>query len=180
MKPDPSSRQETERVSLRNLTGPQKKTWNYWHCQTPGYFMWENEPLRVQAAIFQLTLIPRNPFSHRTPGITDSLEALACCLPMSPIHTQAADPSDCCSAVLRWSGVSDSVQPYGLQPAKLLCPWDSPGKNTGMGCRTLLQGIFPNQRLNQDLLGLLHWQAGSLSLAPPRKQRFLLPLNLRM
>ena len=39
--------------------------------------------------------------------------------------------------------VSDSVQPHGLQPTRLLCPWDSPGKNTGVGCHALLQGIFP-------------------------------------
>ena len=38
-------------------------------------------------------------------------------------------------------------------PAKLFCPWDSPGENTGMGCHVLLQGIFPSQGLN---LGLLH------------------------
>ena len=40
----------------------------------------------------------------------------------------------------------------GLKPARLLCPWSSPGKNTGVGCHALLQGIF----LTQDLkLGLL-------------------------
>ena len=33
----------------------------------------------------------------------------------------------------------------GLQPPRLLCPWDSPGKNTRGGCHFLLQGIFPNQ-----------------------------------
>ena len=38
--------------------------------------------------------------------------------------------------------MSNSVPPYGLQPARLLCPWDSPGKNTGVGCHTLFQGIF--------------------------------------
>ena len=37
--------------------------------------------------------------------------------------------------------MSDSVQPYGLKPAWVLCPWDSPGKNTGVGCHDLLQGI---------------------------------------
>ena len=37
---------------------------------------------------------------------------------------------------------SDSVQRYGLQPAKLLCPWDSLGKKTRVGCCALLQGIF--------------------------------------
>ena len=36
------------------------------------------------------------------------------------------------------------------------CPGDSPGKNTGMGCLALLQGIFPSQRLNLHLLRLLH------------------------
>ena len=42
----------------------------------------------------------------------------------------------------------DSLQPYGLQPAWLLCPWSSLGKNAGMGCHSLLQGIFPTQGSN--------------------------------
>ena len=37
------------------------------------------------------------------------------------------------------SVVSDSLRPHGLQPARLLCPWDSPGKNTGVGSHSLLQ-----------------------------------------
>ena len=36
--------------------------------------------------------------------------------------------------------MSDSLQPYGLWPARLLCPWDSLVKNTEVGCRTLLRG----------------------------------------
>ena len=47
----------------------------------------------------------------------------------------------------------------------LLCPWDFPGKNTGMGCHFLLQGIFLTQRSNPCLLCLLHLQMGSLPLA---------------
>ena len=35
--------------------------------------------------------------------------------------------------------MSDSVRPHRWQPTRLLCPWDSPGKNTGMGCHFLLQ-----------------------------------------
>ena len=35
---------------------------------------------------------------------------------------------------------------------RLLCPWDSPGKNTGVGCHFLLQGIFPTQESNTGLL----------------------------
>ena len=64
------------------------------------------------------------------------------------------------------SVVSNSVWPHVLKPARLLCPWNFPGKNTGVGCHALLQGIFPTQGLN---LGLLHWQADSLPLAPPGK-----------
>ena len=48
---------------------------------------------------------------------------------------------------------------------------DSPGKNIGVGCYDLLQGFLPFQGLNPLLLGLLHWQAGSLALAPPWKPK---------
>ena len=50
----------------------------------------------------------------------------------------------------------------GLEPTRLLCPWDSPAKNTGVGCHFLLRGTFPDQRLHPHLL---HWQAGSLLLS---------------
>ena len=51
------------------------------------------------------------------------------------------------------SVVSDSFPPHGLQPTRLLCPWNSPGQNTGVGNLSLLQGIFPTQGSN---LGFLH------------------------
>ena len=50
------------------------------------------------------------------------------------------------------SVVPDSLQPHGLQPARLLCPWDSPGKNTEVGCHFLLWEIFPTQGSNPGLL----------------------------
>ena len=43
---------------------------------------------------------------------------------------------------------SDSLWPRGLGPSRLLCPWDCPGRNTGVGCHALLQGIFPTQGSN--------------------------------
>ena len=49
--------------------------------------------------------------------------------------------------------MSDSEGPYRPQLSRLLCPWASPGKNTGVGCHVLLEGISPTQGLN---LGLLH------------------------
>ena len=45
----------------------------------------------------------------------------------------------CCCCCCVASVVSDSVQPHRWQPNRLLRPWDSPGKNTGMGCHFLLQ-----------------------------------------
>ena len=54
-------------------------------------------------------------------------------------------------AVLSCSLVFDSWQPLGLQPGRLLCPWDSPGRNTGVGRHALLKGIFQNQGSNSDL-----------------------------
>ena len=51
----------------------------------------------------------------------------------------------------------------------VLCLWDSPGKNSEVGCHALLQGIFPTPGSNPRLLCLLHQQAGSLPLAPPGK-----------
>ena len=44
------------------------------------------------------------------------------------------------------------LQPHGLGPISLLCPWNSPGKNTGVGSLSLLQGIFPTQGSNRGLL----------------------------
>ena len=49
------------------------------------------------------------------------------------------------------------------------CSWNSPGKYTGVSCQALLQRIFLTQGSNARLLRLLHWQVGSLPLAPPGK-----------
>ena len=49
------------------------------------------------------------------------------------------------------SVVSDSLWPHGLKSTRLLCPWNFPGRNTGVGSHSLLQGIFPTQRLNPGL-----------------------------
>ena len=44
------------------------------------------------------------------------------------------------------------LRPHGLWPARLLSSWDSPGRNTGVGCHFLLLGIFPTQVSNPSLL----------------------------
>ena len=73
---------------------------------------------------------------------------------------------------VKWSEshsvLSSSLQPHRLWPVRLLCPWDFPGKNTGVGYRFLLQGIFQTQgsnlvllRCRQTLYSLSYW--GNLS-----------------
>ena len=56
------------------------------------------------------------------------------------------------------------LQPHRLQHTRLLCPWDFPGKNTGLDCHYPLQGIFQTQGANPCLQHLLHWQADALPL----------------
>ena len=55
-------------------------------------------------------------------------------------------------------------QPPAPQPARVLCPWDFPGKNTGVSCHACLQGIFPTQGSNPTFPALL---ADGLFTEPP-------------
>ena len=99
------------------------------------------------------------------PTLSDPMD---CSLPGSSVHGIFQ------ARVLEWgaiafssvscSAVSNSLQPHGLQPARLLCPRNSPGKNTGVGSQSLLGGIFPTQGLNPGLPAL---QADSLPSEPP-------------
>ena len=64
------------------------------------------------------------------------------------VQLRGLESENACCAV-----ISDSLWSHGLWPTRLLCPWNSPGKNTEVGCHALLQRIFPTQGWN---LGLLH------------------------
>ena len=77
-----------------------------------------------------------------------------------------------CVCVCALSVISDSLQPHGLQPTKLLCPWNFPGKNTAVYCKFLLQGIFQTQGSNSPLLRLLRWQVGSLPVEATGETHF--------
>ena len=67
------------------------------------------------------------------------------------------------SCFIRFSHVRLFAAPW-TGTSRLLCPWDSPGKNTGVGYHVLLRRIFPTQGSSSHLSCLLHLQAGSLSL----------------
>ena len=62
--------------------------------------------------------------------------------------------------------LSCSVVHSTLWTTAIICPRDSPGKKTRVGCHALLQGILPIQGSNPCFLCLLHWQVGSLPLVP--------------
>ena len=63
----------------------------------------------------------------------------------------------CVFRLSQWE--SDSLQPYGLLPARLLCPWDSSGKNTGVGCHALFQEGTAQPKTAHELWGMLTNQA---------------------
>ena len=71
-----------------------------------------------------------------------------CSLPGSSVHGILQ------ARILEWGAiafaevVSNCMPPYGLQPARLLCSWNSSGKNIGVGYHALLQEIFPTQESN--------------------------------
>ena len=67
-------------------------------------------------------------------------------------NTGLQTPRQLCCAVLSPSVLSNSLWPHGLQPARLLCLWNSSGKNTRVGIHSLLQGIFQTQGSNPGLL----------------------------
>ena len=75
-------------------------------------------------------------------------------------------PGACFVSQMGWGHGANSLQLHGLQPARLLCPWNSLGKNTGLGSYSLLQGDFPNPGIKPESHPL--W-ADSLPSEPPRK-----------
>ena len=88
--------------------------------------------------------------------------------------------------------MSDSLWPHGLQPARLLCPSDFPGKNTGVHCHFLLQGIFPTRDWTcvSCIAGSLlhrkqihyHWgtREAPTSMLVPQKQKICLVYFITM
>ena len=75
---------------------------------------------------------------------------------MTGVWTLAVPPAR--ASVLSYSVVSYALWPHGLQPTRFLCLWDFPGKNTGVGCHFLLQGIFPTQGWSPCLPCLLQYR----------------------
>ena len=80
-------------------------------------------------------------------------------------------------ACVRHSVMSESLRPYGLQPTRLPCPWNSPGRNTGAGCHVFLRphsGDCHSLELSlynlhpHNYLDLLGWSASPRRLESPK------------
>ena len=86
--------------------------------------------------------------SHRVGNDWSDLAAAAADIIILCVQTNNLRHPTAVCHVLNCFSVSNSVRPYGLWSPRLLSPWDSPGKNTGVGCHSLLQRIFPIQGSN--------------------------------
>ena len=87
----------------------------------------------VQPSLFKI-------FHGDTPSIPDILFSIV------------ASSVTCVHVCVSRSDVYDSLRPYGLQSTSFFCPWNFPGQNTGVGCHSLLQGLFLTQGWNPGLL----------------------------
>ena len=73
------------------------------------------------------------------------------------LRQDGVGPSGRCAWLCSVTSVlSNSCDPHGREPTRLLCPWDSLGRKTGVDGHALLQGLFPTQRSNLHVLRLLH------------------------
>ena len=73
---------------------------------------------------------------------------------------------DACLCAKSFQSCLTLCNPMDCSPPGSSVHEDSPGKNTGVGCHALLQGIFLTQGSNPHLFCLLSWQGASLPLAP--------------
>ena len=160
----------------------------HWGCTHARHVVWQrSQPLPVLPAVAEATPAPHSRHSGAQPWTTSPMPGPLRCVeggrdspsqdtpsammakPGKQEHT-AASPTTlqtCLQGPLSARKVDALAAQSGLtlrdpmdcSPTRLLRPWDSPGKTTGVRCHALLQGIFPTQGSNLHLFRLLHWQA---------------------
>ena len=133
--------------------------------------LWDRNPFPHQFYLWwSFTILFPNFFGNaldRRGTIKKSIFAIN----ISTMHLFCKRP---CMRVKPFQSCLTLCDPMDYSPPGSTVHGDSPGKNTGVGCHGLLQGIFPTQGSNLHLLGLLHWQVGSLPLAPFGKPSYVI------
>ena len=129
------------------------------HCSLPSHTyspsatstataLWMSQTSILREEISELTLYGPLPQHDSFFIIGETWKSSLCYIPFGRL-TSKFNPR------CVYSVTSNSLQAHGLYLARLLCPWNFPGKNIGMGCHFLFQGIFLTQGLKQQLLHLL-------------------------
>ena len=124
-------------------------------------FLWNTTTLRCSHSLGHHSVLSRQQESVSGMRSDDSAPA--------PGWANGACAAECVLHARSLPSRPALCDPVDRRPARLLCPWDFPGKNAGVGCCALLQWIFLMQGLKLRLLNLPHWQAASLPLVPPGK-----------
>ena len=107
------------------------------------------------------------------PSETDRDNSLSCPLKRPHIDFYRwALAKEMCTMLSRFSRVRLLAIPWTVYPTKLLCLWNYPGKNTGMGCHFLRQGIFPTQELNPASLASPSLAGRFFTTVPPGKSPY--------
>ena len=102
-------------------------------------FYTENE-IEAQRNYFAKSQALKYKFPNSVCIMNTLLKYLHCWVPSPPLLIQGVLNEVCCCCCCQVASVvSDSVRPHRRQPTRLCHPWDSPGKNTGVGCHFLLQ-----------------------------------------
>ena len=129
---------------VRELSSQTKRTW----------FLWWWQPIQViqvrEACGFLLLLCWHDGLVVKSTG--SEADCRVHVPPLPHARSSLAPLSAVCLVTQSCLTLCDLMD----WPARLLCPWDSPGKNTGVGFHALLLGIFPIQESNLSLLRLLH------------------------
>ena len=140
--------------SLCHPTSPQGSEGGWWgHCTTClplGVIGWVvGSRCRALLGRPLLSLHPAGPLGvgPGTQFSSDQFYVHWLCTRSVGVYRNTVQGHYCVSS----SVIPNSLPSHGLSPVRLLCPWDSPGKNTGAGCHFLFQGIFPTQDSNADL-----------------------------
>ena len=119
----------------------------------------------------QLCVTPQTAAHQAPPSLRFSRQEHWSGLPFpSPMHE---------SEKWKWSRsvMSDPQRPHGLQPTRLLCPWDFPGRSTGVGCHCILR-LLKHINTNSVFLWCLSSLTKYSTPSPPYLPPLLPPLDL--